>query len=1313
MIQFDKFLINIDTSNDVKYSTIMLINVASTVAGKIHIINYTNFNIRKYYSIDDTKEKEFIENVTPIIPKLEFVEEPIKSFTWIQNYIDKLSKNDFIVITGAEKLLRYNKQSCSSDNKIGNMTLSIHTMEQEDWGDFSSNLDNIFQKYQDVVCGIFVNINTDNRCSALLNDLLKESENMSISGTCDIKQDIGYESLQRDLIKRIKTLKLEDSLKEIDNIKTQVDETTYRYLLFLANYFAGDLIAATKILETDYQHLQNETKLILADIYISSGSDSLKERAAEILSDIYRNDKYLKGIYDSYLRLYSDDEDRQKYWLNIALKYDPESLSVIEANASFLSRNKEYGKAAIEFRKISKNTMYEYYELLARINEILDNKFDNNQDIINYIEEHCLSYPNITNEAAIRLARYFIQYKESYFLAYKCLKRAKLNYRDEQLKEIIGLKINILEDEKKAAKALGKLKIYTKLKDAQKLGIARTDLLLESIYLLSGYKHGYLIWRNFLDCQKDSTWNMYLYAYLKDEIKKLCDMNISSLIESYNNKLSIDGNIINNININDDIEELKENAETIRNTLISVLRMIKGGEKSSTEIFKDYNEMSHTMCTIAELIDDDYLRLCSRYYLSIIAIRNGDGQIANEKALETLEHYPRIKEILKPQALMLGLISWANSQFRAGRHVEAIACIIVAIKYATENGEIMPVIEEGLNLVARYLNEDVPELFKNDIDFWSNIKSVLGKYNETLNDILTFDLEQQIQQLTERINDSKDNDEDWAISISNLSSLLMKNNKKNEAKNIVDKYKRRVIPLLEHRKDIRFSILYTWSMLYLDTISDFNSIFKALDIIKQAEKDIEFVRESFSHKEERSGLGDAAIDIYRLHLGICGILNSILRETTMISWLKEEILNVLPKLLPRTILEQKRFNSNKSFSAETENLRKELDFAISEYNNICKKDSSNHVLLSQKAKLVTELSLKLKKSHPYYMNLQEVEKISLLEISTCLSADELLFQYIVTPVGVFTFILTANNIIFDLSDYMFDKPLEYYSRKFSELMQRDSLDETELLEVQGIIEILSKGIFEKLNLFVIENNINRIYCIPDFMLQMFPISVVKTKEKALIECVQAIYNLIDYSAILNKDTSNSIKQFAHRIFGNLTDSNLLQISNFLNKLPYENSVLLESKGDKFNITELGGSFTSNNCLCIYGHGVSDPNADMLYGSKGIEGITSVIDITNLMDNIVFCKNLILISCRSGSPNYDKIDETNGIWNAVFECYSGNIIMCKWDVMTQTTVDLLNDIFMECINNNSCLAEALIVAQRKLMKKFSNPQLWAGLEFWIN
>lgn len=91
----------------------------------------------------------------------------------------------------------------------------------------------------------------------------------------------------------------------------------------------------------------------------------------------------------------------------------------------------------------------------------------------------------------------------------------------------------------------------------------------------------------------------------------------------------------------------------------------------------------------------------------------------------------------------------------------------------------------------------------------------------------------------------------------------------------------------------------------------------------------------------------------------------------------------------------------------------------------------------------------------------------------------------------------------------------------------------------------------------------------------------------------------------------------------------------------------------------------------------------------------------------------LISCRSGSPNYDKIDETNGIWNAVFERYSGNIIMCKWDVMTKTTMDLLNDIFMECINNDSCLAEALIVAQRKLMKKISNPQLWAGLEFWIN
>lgn len=1318
LFQFDNFTLNIDISQESQYSSIMLINKASEIAESIHIINFSDFDIKNYFLINDTKSQEFIENVSSIVPKLIFVEHPVKSFKWLHEYLDTLSKDDLLLLNGIEKLLGYTQSSHIAKSRFGELIVSMHLMENENWKELTDVIDKIYGEYQNKLYGIFTNIFTDTTCRSILLELLKDTENMSIISVCGATQDIEYELSQRDLIVKIKNLPLQAALNEIEKSKTFLTDSAYNYFCAIANYNSGNISESISLMESQYKKLNNEAKLTLADIYIANKSEPSRKRANEILTELYEHDKNLKGLYSSFLRLYDSDEnqfiEKNEYWLNIALKIDPDHPAVLEANANKLGRNKDYKAAAVEYRKLSSIVMPEYYELLARVNEVLNGDFQDNQEIIDYIYSHAKCFPQIINEAVYRLATYFIVCKDSFFLAYKCLKEANLKLGQPRLKEILSLKMDILKDEKKASKALGKLKIYRKPQDAQKLNSTRAHLLIESVSLLSGHSHGYLLWRNFLECQSDNSWNTSLYDCLKDAIKKLLHKNILDLIKASPTQAHIEEDMLQDFSEHEDIQCLKEKTIPIRLATINILRKIKSGEEKFIDTFKDYDELYYTMCATAELIDDNSLRIWTRYYLSIIASKNGNGQTANENALAILDFYSRADSETNNLCLFLGLTAWANSQFRSGRHVEAIACIIAAIEYSIESDEIVPLIEEGLNLIGRYISEDVSELAKNDSKFWNQIKNDIGTYNKFFNDVLTFDPDVQMKQLNQQIVDSKIKDEDWAVQVANLIAYSMKNNKHTNAFNIVQKYRNQVVPLLEKRKDVRYYMLYNWAFLYLEHSNEINNIFTAMQIIKQAENDLETVRGSFSHKEERAGLNNISLEIYRMHLGICSMLIKLLsKENSMYTFIKDEILSILPKLSPRTILEQKAFNKSKYFNPKALELKKELDFVTSEYNNIFEKDSSNFKLLSEKAEKIQNLSSNLKRIHPNYMNLEERKNIALSEIISCLSADELIFQYIVTPVGVFTLILSKDNMYFDLCTSDIEEPIQKYAQIYSELMQGDNSSNIDAEILEQLTTTLSRSICQTLIDFVSSRKVKNLYCIPDFMLYMFPLITAKMNDVELINHIDSLTNLIDYDCLMHERSSVPITKVVHRIFGDSSDSELKKIDIWLHTLCKENNVILENNSDEYNIPKTENQFAQSGCICIYGHGVSDPNADILFGAKGIEGKTSIIDLDEIVDLMSCYSNIFLISCRGGSPNYEKIDETNGTWSAIFEKYSGNIILCKWDVITQATIELLNDILLECVSNGYNVSEALVIAQKRLKAKYSSPQLWAGIEFWIN
>lgn len=64
----DLFTINMDLTNDFLSSTAFFImKTVSSFDGKVHIINYSDTNLKDYLTLDDSKKSEFDENTKDII----------------------------------------------------------------------------------------------------------------------------------------------------------------------------------------------------------------------------------------------------------------------------------------------------------------------------------------------------------------------------------------------------------------------------------------------------------------------------------------------------------------------------------------------------------------------------------------------------------------------------------------------------------------------------------------------------------------------------------------------------------------------------------------------------------------------------------------------------------------------------------------------------------------------------------------------------------------------------------------------------------------------------------------------------------------------------------------------------------------------------------------------------------------------------------------------------------------------------------------------------------------------------------------------
>lgn len=1304
----DLFSLTITSLGETLSSAVTLLPLLSeVVSNNIHVIDYSEDALHSYFlgqhSISEEFYEEFIKNARPVVDRTVFVANPVKTFAWIQEYLDTLTSSDIVLINGLDRLLGYKEKTSLISMNYSGLQTNVHFPEEENWLELAKEIDMLYEKNEDSLQGLFTTISTNQGCRNIILKTLENSNNMSIISAFSTNESEEYEEFQKKIFEKISKLTLKDALEEIEISKEKLGKKLYSYFQAMVYYNHGNIKEAIRIFESQYDTLLNENKLMLADLHIISNN---KSRAIKIISELFQKDRYLKNLFPTILRIYdSSDHENHIHWLELGLKFDPNNPAIIEHNANRYNNTNQYDKASEEFRKLEKLLEKPYYELLAIISDILHDGNMKDIEINKLVYEFLALHPELKNEALFRLSVYYTKYKESYFLAYKALSDCDLDLGQPRAEDLAELKLNILIDDKKVAKALGKLKPYKNDADAKKINTERSKELINCIGILAAKNNGYLTWRNFIDeCQSDSIWNTSLYDRLKDAILNINKLDINDILDkSFISR-------IEKVQLSENLEgDITKNPQSVVATTIAILRSIKSGELKIGTEYDSFQEASKSMMTIPEILGNNELRIWSRYYLSIIASTLGEHQEANNYALSILDYYSRVNESLKNHCLLLGLVSWGNSQYRLGRYSEGIASIIASTKFISLTNEIYPFLEEATNIIGSYLFNIIGNIPKGDFELWSDFNN--NSNNKAFNhfwNIESSSSEDVIAELRDRIEKNENKDSHWAGDIVNLVAAYAGSNNLKNAVEIIKRHYVEAIESLTCRKDIRFQVLYDWSHICFVTSKTLDDYLLSLKLIELADKDLDDKR-NVSHKEERASIGSSAEKIYRHYIQVCSIVFGLQEVPDFLKEIMcDKIEKILPKVTPRAINEQKGYFQSRHFSKESLELEKELKLANEEYGALFSRNYSSIDLLSKKAESIEEITKRLKEIHPHYMSLKEVESLSFSDIKSYLKDDEVFFQYVVTPLGVTTILLTSDDLKIKL------KPkanIQSLVNDFSQLIQGPLYEADS--DIKTIAEELSRVIINELVELIFQKRIKKVYCMPDFKIGMFPLSIATIDGKYLIDMVDSIANIIDYRVLKKNKSIYKINKVSNRIFGNLQDSELKKINKWLEKKESDSFFLLENKSDELESLDSISKVDKMNTIAIYGHGVSDPNRKLIDGSKGIEGKNCILRLGDVTDKITSMDNMILISCSGGSPSYENIESSYGTWSAIFEKFSGNIISCKWDVPTDSTIELMDELYTQSIINKVSIDESLLIAQRVMKEKYENPKYWSGIEFWIN
>lgn len=1243
------------------------------VLGKIHVVlcRPVGKEIKEQYSGE----------------KIVWLSKIAQSFEAIDEYIGQQDENDVFIIVGAERLARFHEGKNISSVELGGKMTNIHVQEEEDWVEFSKKADLLYEKYQTKIKGLILICNVNEIIVDMIYKELDTSNNMSISQT----EVMGGSERREDamsVLKSIANKSLDEALEIIEQNKSRMTQNNIIMCKAVAYHGNGNISKSIELLKGIYFDLSNEQKIFLADMCVIDGD---KISAQQIFEEVYSEDNQLRGLYELGLRAYDKESNRYQEIIKAGLEHEPDNRILIERYANLLSDNGEYRDAANYFRKMNSS----YYELVARVNDLLAEKQTDIKIVKAYLYDIVEENPELKNQAILRVALY-AKKDGHYYNAYNLLREADLNEINDTTQDILKTKLSIMGDTEKACKALGKIKPHKKESHRELLLRKRWGLLLESINFFSHFEKGYTYWRRFMECQQMDIWNISLKTYLMYCIQEIEQSNLSELLKvSYIRSLN------------------SSSVELDCDKAISFLRASNCREIIDEDLGCTRKELVEACWKLAEIQGSNVQRILVRYYCSIGAsVLNENPQDANNYSLSIVEYAKSCNKEEKNLIAALFLMSWGNSQYRLGSSIEGMACVLVAIRQLIKLKEATPVVEEGLNILSKYLGEN-EEIFSDDekrVLAENLIK--LEKYNESLKPVIyiyTNNITGLVNDYEKKIN-TEEKTIEWLVNLANYITGKMLNKEYNIAVRYIKENYQLAERLVEQRRDMAPKIFFSWGEILVKFGKSIENLMLGLDLLDKA---IDYIqkRRQVHHQEERAALAELYDKIIRTFLCFSGLYYSAKDVDKEIKeQLKRRIYDKLALSVPLSVIEQKKYNLSKNISDELEEKHHRLEHLKQEYAVMIKNNRVESDEVSIIAKEIEQLTNDLVQNHPYYRPLSKFNGTDWQEIQRVLKDNEVVYQYVLTDLTVVSILITNKWIDIRSKCFTEDSDTPYEGmKKYGSIVETSHTNDKRLEYVSSII---SEVVAEHMCEYVFNYEVKSVYILPDISKSIFPFTAVEYRGKYLIDVVDEIINFIDYEQLLSSlNSAEKEVKIVNKVFGKKEDPSISYIKDWLDNHSLENFVSITDCLDDYE-TIIDECEKGSNTVVIYGHGVKDFATENIEGAQTIQGANSMINLREILDSLN-AENLILISCVAGTPNSINPEISSGTWTSIFERFNGNIIACRWSVPTVETIEMMDKILDNLLNKKLGFHKSLLMAQREMKASGKTQLCWAGVESWIN
>ncbi|MFL0405407.1 hypothetical protein ACH0BP_27635 [Bacillus nitratireducens] len=1270
-----------------------IINEDST--NKIQILNYKykEEELKKLLSIIFNQNKftqAIIDNISIYVPESKDVYKALIGNTHFCN--------NYLIILGTERLCNFINEKPLVEKLTDVANIKLFTPEQLNISEKIYELKNIFDDENSYYKRNIVLFETSfKKAGKIINEFI-DNEQISITSLMDQSSEVNSD----DMLKFIVSKELNESLRYIE-ADTSLSVTNKSLMKIISYLHNGYFEEALKELFEVFDDLNDEQIIFCANMLISKQRYS---EAYSILIDIYSRDKWVPGLLEALVRSSFNLEflDRRKL-LEGFLEIDGDNLFILQELSDLLHINEYYLESGGIYRRIFNISHDRYFDMLARISEILANK----PDTVNIAEAYLhslLQNDDLDNEIYYRTALICKKLYKSNYKYYSNLKEIKINENFYYSRDVAIRKLEILKNEDSIINAI-KLK-PSKDRDLSYIRGLRINEIIEGLEYLFLEDQGYQYLQDFIDCtQNNDVWFNSVNEKMKQEIELWNSLSFEGIKESI---------------IESDLSSNGEDGEIEFETILYAVRHLKIKDFSKEKKLEIIKGALISQSRFNDPIKEAYLRYEISMYFSYI----GDFQQANEHALMILNRYNREKdEFLKKTLLGLGLSAWAASQYKTGRKIDGLLCAIVAIRKGIEIKNYY-ILEGAINIIFLYVSNDLKESHPVRNLFVSFKRKFTSSVNEKDNKIL-LEIEsllslgqwEEANLLLENVLvDNVLNDVNDATNMVNYITTLLKIGEEKKACSLIKHKSNDILKLFQYRLDHRWRVCYQFAQVvfngyFIEGNGRDEELIFIRDLLNTAIADIEVQRSGIFHMQERAAFSEGTKEVYKFFLDIILLMEKSkgLSEQDRME-LHKEIIDIVFLLSPRAVVEKKLSKKEMSkqasekakeyFQLYDEMLRLTPDIGTEEYIN--------------KSRRFEELKNYLIKEHPSFKSMFLLEKINLSILQRNLRED-VFYQYCLTSNGVVSVLVTKDS--YQLDYYVGDNnrlnsELKLLGEKLSFSEDRK---EIELKEIKQQCTEFSKILFNNLINYIrkSEEPLNIVVC-PDMSIPYFTTSLVRDEIGWMIRKIKKLTHVLSPNEFKyrvttkNGDLKNNIISIGSKVNGN--DKAIPIAQSWLTSNQNKFSSYIEDFGDNYEILYEKLNAAKPTLFVFISHGIEEsgekriasgavrilgPNKNYL-GSEFLEGVASKV------------QTIFLLTCQSGQPIVHNTQSEDSVWRSVVS-QNCNSILCRWDVGVEPGLMVVEELINE--KKSEDISTLLIDAQKKLLESQSHsiPSDWACFEFW--